>query len=198
MDFDSIVAMDPGPRRTAALVAWFQGLFEDRSTAPALVGGGAVELYTGGAYVTGDLDFVGYMTDSAAKLLDEVGFRRIGRHWKHEEAQLFIELPGRFLEGGARAVELDAFGNTVRVISPEDVLIDRLAGWKFWKSHEHGVNAFLLYRALDRDLERPRLQERARVEHVQDALEELVRFAEGTKGRHPTDKELREWARRAR
>ncbi len=68
--------MGPGPERTAALVAWFQGLFEDRSEAPVLVGGGAVELYTGGAYVTGDLDFVGSTTDSVAERLQEEGFKR--------------------------------------------------------------------------------------------------------------------------
>lgn len=198
MDFDSIAAMDPGPPRTAALASWFQGAFEDRTKAPVLVGGGAVELFTGGAYTTGDLDFVGHVSVSAKRLLENAGFQRVGRHWKHEEAQLFIEFPARSLEAGARATELDAFGKIVRVISPEDALVDRLAGWKFWKSDEHGVNAYLLYRAMGRDLERPRLEKRARAEQVEDALLEVVRFAERTAGRQPKARELREWAKRDR
>ncbi|MGH7543354.1 MAG: hypothetical protein ACREK7_05395 [Gemmatimonadota bacterium] len=196
MNFEGILEMNPGPERTAALVGWFQGLFEDRSAAPVLVGGAAVELYTGGAYLTGDLDFVGYMTEEVARSLSEVGFRRTGRHWKHEEGQLFIEIPGSFLEGGARSAELDAFGEVLRVISPEDALVDRLAGWKFWKSHEHGVNAYLLYRALGEDLDISRLEERARTEHVLDAWNEVVQFAKEIKGREATEGELREWAKR--
>ncbi|MGH8950883.1 MAG: hypothetical protein ACRDX9_05605, partial [Acidimicrobiia bacterium] len=174
------------------------GLFEDRSDAPVLVGGGAVELYTGGAYVTGDLDFVGHMTDSVAMKLDVAGFTRIGRHWKHDAGQIFIELPGTFLEAGARAEKLDAFGKTVWVISPEDALVDRLAGWKFWRSGEHGINAYLLYRAMANELEPSRLEERAKVEAVQDALTEVVRFTAETEGREPTESELRRWARRDR
>ena len=198
MDFEIAWGLEPGPERTAALVAWFQGLFEDPSKAPVLVGGGAVELYTSGAYVTGDLDFVGYVTESVAEKLREAGFQRIGRHWKHEEAQLFIEVPGTFLESGAEATELNAFGRIVRVISPEDALVDRLAGWKFWKSGDYGVNAYRLYRAQAPHLETERLEQRARLEHVQDTLEELVRFVADTEGRYPSEKELREWARRDR
>jgi hypothetical protein len=138
------------------------------------------------------------MTEGVARALSDAGFRRIGRHWKHEEGQLFIEIPGRFLEGGARAAELDAFGEILRVISPEDALVDRLAGWKFWKSGEHGVNAYLLYKAVAGDLDIRRLEERARAEHVLDAWNEVVRFTGETEGREATEKELREWTRRDR
>ena len=44
--------LSEGPRRTAAVVAWIQSLYA--SSPPVLVGGAAVELYTGGAYTTGD------------------------------------------------------------------------------------------------------------------------------------------------
>lgn len=44
MDFDRIIALEDGPAKTAALVAWIQGLFADDETAPVLVGGAAVEL----------------------------------------------------------------------------------------------------------------------------------------------------------
>lgn len=196
MDFAEAAGLDPGPERTAALVAWFQSGFEDRSLTPILVGGGAVELFTGGAYTTGDLDFVGELNEAARDLLEEAGFRKTGRHWKHEGAQIFIEFPGRSLETGVETVELDAFANVVLVISPEDALVDRLAAWKFWKSEAHGINAYLLYLATESRLDRPRLENRARVEHVTDALLEVTRLAETTSGAPPTETELREWARR--
>ena len=146
----------------------------------------------------GDLDFVGRLTEPVGRSLIDAGFRRIGRHWKHEGGKLFIEIPGSSLEGGARATEVDAFGETVRVISPEDALVDRLAGWKFWRSGEHGLNAFLLYRAMGEDLDLAWLEERAGSEGVLDAWTEVVRFARETEGREASEEELREWASRDR
>ena len=51
--------MADGPAKTARLAAWVQGLYEGLGSAPILVGGAVVELITGGAYTTGDLDFAG-------------------------------------------------------------------------------------------------------------------------------------------
>jgi hypothetical protein len=198
MDFHDVAGLDPGPARTAALVAWFQSAFENRAVTPVLVGGGAVELFTGGAYTTGDFDFVGVLSEAARGQLEDAGFQKSGRHWKHEGARVFIEFPAPSLEPGVEAVELDAFANIVLVISPEDALVDRLAAWKFWKSDAHGINAYLLYLATIGTLDRSRLEKRAREDHVMDVLRELTRFAEATIGAQPTESELREWARRDR
>ena len=59
LDFETILALPEGIERTAALAAWFQSLFSPGAEVPILVGGAAVEIYSGGAYTSGDLDFVG-------------------------------------------------------------------------------------------------------------------------------------------
>jgi len=91
---DEILSLEEGPGRTAALVAWLQILFEGEDATPVLVGGAAVELYTLGTYTTGDVVLVGPVTPSVVQLLKEPGFERHGRHWLHEPAQIFVELPG--------------------------------------------------------------------------------------------------------
>lgn len=190
MDFDRILEMEPDPRRTAALVAWFQGLFEDRSEAPVLVGGGAVELYTGGAYVTGDLDFVGLLTDAVTGELQDQGFRRRGRHWVHPEAGIFIELPARTFDRVVR-VDSTAIGEAVvRVLSPEDVLVDRLAAWKFWRSSLSGVNAYLIWKERGDEMDMAWLERSAKLETVEDALANLQAFAD----RERSPKEVERWA----
>jgi hypothetical protein len=45
---------------------------------PVIVGGGAVELYTGGAITSGDFDLVGVREEIVGEALVEVGFRREG------------------------------------------------------------------------------------------------------------------------
>jgi hypothetical protein len=188
MDLAEALRLDPGPNRTAAVVAWFQGLCE--SQPPVLVGGAAVELYTGGAYRTGDLDFVGRIPSEVSRMLAEAGFRKRGRHWIHEEAQIFIELPAAEFD---RTVRIDAIRIndwTVVLLSPEDVLVDRLAAWKFWRVPVEGINAYLLYRARGQAMDARRLEEAAGVEGVADELESLRRF--GDLDREP--QEIEAWA----
>jgi hypothetical protein len=87
VSFATILELPEGPERTLALVAWFQALYESQP-APILVGGGAVELYTGGAYQTGDLDFVGSVPAKVAAELEEAGFRKQAHHWLHEDGEV--------------------------------------------------------------------------------------------------------------
>jgi hypothetical protein len=137
--FEEILIQDEGPGRTAALVAWIQNLFE--GAAPVLVGGAAVELYTGGAYTTGDIDRVGSVSIHVAQKLEGAGFERHGRHWIHESAQIFVEFPGESLGPTEEDTWIEVEGHRIRAISVEDLLVDRLGAWEYWQSAIDGVNA---------------------------------------------------------
>ena len=188
MNRDLALRLDPGLARTAALVASFHGLFA--SQPPVLVGGGAVELYTGGAYRTGDLDFVGRIPSEVSRKLAATGFRKRGRHWLHEEAQIFIELPAAEFDRDVRIDAIRIREWTVVLLSPEDLLVDRLAAWKFWRVPVEGINAYLLYRARGHTMDERRLEEAAGIEEVTNELESLRRF--GNRERPP--EEIEAWA----
>lgn len=191
MNFEQILELSEGPERTAALVGWFQGLFAPDS-APVLVGGGAVELFTDGAYRTGDLDFVGTVAKDVSRKLSESGFRRAGRHWLHEEGQVFLELPSQSLASDATVVTLETRFGSVLSISPEDLVIDRLAAWEFWGSEQDGVNAYLIWRR--NDLDESRLERLADARGVNDSLESLRGFRARYLRSEPTAEELQAWA----
>jgi len=146
LNFSEIWGISPGLSRTAALAQWVQELYPGDKDLPVLVGGGAVELFTRGAYVTGDLDFVGLVPPSVATALRLAGFTKEGRHWFHEEGRIFLEFPSAVLGTEEEARERVFNDCRVLIISPEDLIVDRLSAWVHWRSALDGVNAFLLYR----------------------------------------------------
>jgi len=128
--FSEAAALEDGPSRVAALAAWVQSLASSVERKPILVGGAAVELYSGGAYRTGDLDFAGGLERLGEAQLEEVGFRRQGRHWIHEEHQIFLEFPSSGLEEGESAAVIEIGDYSVVVIGLEELIVDRLAAWQ--------------------------------------------------------------------
>ena len=84
----------------------------------------------------------GGVPDSVGKALEEAGFRREGRHWIHSNAQLFVEFPGSAVQEHETTARVEIDGIRVLTLSPEDLIIDRLAAWQFWRSTTDGASAF--------------------------------------------------------
>lgn len=188
-----ILALPEGVRRTAALVAWVQGIYGVDDPKPILVGGAAVELYTGGAYTTGDLDFVGSVPAAVAKALAEAGFERRGRHWIHDPGRIFLEFPAAGLDPGEESITLEVEGERIVVVEPEALVADRLAAWQVWESPQDGVNAWLIARG--RSLDFQRIEALAGVRGVSAAAAKLAEIVERWQERDPTEEELEQWAR---
>ena len=184
-----------GPDRVAAVAAWVQSLFSIEDAVPTLVGGGAVELYTGGAYRTGDLDFVGVVTAAVAKRMGEAGFERRGRHWIHERHRLFLEFPDDALDRGNVVATIRVGTTSVVVIGLEELMVDRLAAWQFWRSEIDGYNAWLLWSSGNHRPNLARLRALAERNEAAAALDSLVAFARTHVAREPTHTEVETWAR---
>jgi hypothetical protein len=196
-NFHKAVSLDDGPMRVAALAAWVQSLASTVDERPVLVGGAAVELYSGGAYRTGDLDFVGTLGKESVSQLETVGFQRQGRHWIHEEHHIFLEFPSSDLGEGERAAIIEVGDYSVLIIGLEELIVDRLAAWQYWSSEIDGANAVKLRQGSTTDLDLIRLREIAEARQVAPALDALEEFADGLASREPSAKELEVWARQA-
>lgn len=190
-DLSPILDLPEGPERTAALAEWLQDLYERE--APVLVGGAAVELYTGGSYTSGDLDFVGHVPLVVDRRLRQAGFVKEGRHWVHENG-VFVEFPGSALEPHERVAKLREGRYLVLTLSIEDVLVDRLALWQFWRSTVDALNALTLWRLWGEKLDRERLEGAAGIREVEPALRALQRFAEQYGEEHPAEEDMERWA----
>jgi hypothetical protein len=193
--FNKILEMAEGPERTAAIAQWVQALYTEDDI-PVLVGGSAVELYTGGAYTTGDLDFVGHISPVARKAMIEAGFIRHGRNWIHEGAMIFLEFPSSSLGENERIAILNVGRFQIRIVCPEDLLVDRLAAWKHWVSPVDGVNSLLLYRAQSKFFDEEHLEKRAMAEDVQNALEAVRSLHREYPDDLPADEVLEKWSQK--
>ncbi len=143
---------------------------------PILVGGAAVEYYTEGGYSTADVDMVSEGGPELIKVMGNLGFHKIGKDFSHPKLKIYVEFPGRALKASEKFSELEIYGHRLRIISIEDLVVDRLCAFKFWKSTIDGVNTLLLLEL--GEAEPSRVQQRAQEEGVQDALEVLEQCRE--------------------
>lgn len=191
---DQLIRGKSGVERLAALAEWVQSLYPPDVPQAILVGGGAVELFTEGAYTTGDLDLVGSVPRRVQSRLRDSGFVRQGRHWIQEDLEVFLEFPASELDEGETSRKLEVLGSTVRVLGLEELIVDRLAAWQFWSSTIDGYNAWLLLDRRGDEVDSVRLEELARAREVAAALRELLGFTADHLKVGPTDREIETWA----
>lgn len=138
-----------------------------------LVGGSLVEFFTGGQYVSGDIDLVGDR-EAIGAVLDAAGFTREGRHFARDDLGLFVEVPKAELRKGGSTIVIEFEGRPVEAVSLEDLIVDRLLAAKFWGSRTDREQGILLLAAHADRIDRARLAARARAERVADELDAVL------------------------
>lgn len=125
-----------------------------------LTGGACVAIWSGGRYVSHDLDFVEEGPVPPRKLreaLGRLGFEKKGRHFVHPETPFFVEFPTGPLTVGDQRVEAvserSTPAGTLRLLSPTDCVKDRLAAFFHWNDGQCLEQALLVARAQTVDLE---------------------------------------------
>ncbi|PTV95639.1 hypothetical protein C8C76_12819 [Halanaerobium saccharolyticum] len=120
-----------------ALVAVITAALKEIDIRPIIVGGQAVEFYTAGGYSTMDVDLV---TPASIKEIDpiikDLGFKKEGKYWTYKQFDFALEIPGSDLAGDYDKVnEIEIEGLKAYIIGIEDIIIDRLNRYKFWKEY---------------------------------------------------------------
>jgi len=135
-----------------------------------LVGGGAVELYTQGWFLTGDLDIITSNKSKLERVLHDMGFQKEDpRHYIRDD--IFIDVVGSLpQEVRARDVTIAPSMKRIRIICIEDIIIDRLCACKHWKSERDCEQADYMIHAYHDKLDWEYLRARAIEEEVNDQL----------------------------
>ncbi|MFN2543146.1 MAG: hypothetical protein ABR600_01055 [Actinomycetota bacterium] len=94
---------------------------------PIVVGGTAEEFWTAAEYHETDLDLCVIVEPEDETALDQLGFRRVGRHWQHEGSSVAVEFPDSRIDGDeGRTIEVTVGPGRARVIGLDDLYLDRL------------------------------------------------------------------------
>lgn len=177
---DKAISVKDSADRIAAIGAVVAEAMRSRGQDPILVGGAAVEFYTRGGYSTEDLDFVAEGGSEVTEIMQSLGFEKIGKDFVDRRRGLYIEFPSATIAAGEISDEIDVDGVSLRIISCEDLVVDRLCAFKYWESALDGMNALLLLEM--NPVDEKRLVARSKSEDVLDALkvvqatrEEIIR-----------------------
>lgn len=108
-----------------------------------LTGGACASIYSTGAYVSHDLDFIvraGGTRAGVDAALAATGFTRAGDRYVHPATAFFVEFPRGPLSIGddtnIRPVPLELNRITIAALSPTDSCRDRLAAFYHWSDRQ--------------------------------------------------------------
>ncbi len=175
---------DPVSRRATFAALLSREVLQRGGEPPVLVGGEAVEIYTQGSYTTGDIDMVA-PKDITEAVLREWGFEKTGRVWLNRELDIYVDWQGGSLKGCAEPETIALGGGLdVRVISIEDLVLDRLNAVKFWGDADSLMWAKVLLRVKQEigEVNEGYLRERAAEEGTEDFLEKALAVFEDKDG----------------
>ena len=150
---------------------------ENLNLTPVVVGGQAVEFYTGGGYATMDVDIIcEASTKKIGEILEKLGFYRENKYWilDSNKLDLAVETPSGPLAGANdKLMELEIGQHTAYFIGVEDIIIDRLNAYVHWneKWQEEWILGMMVTNYEDIDWEY--LKKRSSQEGVYDSLKRM-------------------------
>jgi hypothetical protein len=139
----------------AELAAVVSQTLEAAGITATLSGGAAVSIHSNNEYESKDLDFVtAERRDPLAAALQILGFvlGEDRRHFVHPDTELFLEFPPAPLLFGKRLVQhddvprLETPWGPLRVITPTQCVMDRLAAFWHWHDRQSWDQAVMVAR----------------------------------------------------
>jgi hypothetical protein len=177
--FSSRLASEPNElRKKMLLLGYISERMARRNASVFLVGGQAVETYTGGVFTTGDIDITTTDTKETEALLEKLGFVREGMIWVSMRLGMAVHLVASYPRRSVRHRTFEVDGYLVKVVGVEDLVIDRLCAAKFWNSERDAEQAKALLDVFRDSIDEGYLEETARAENVHDLLMQTKRRPE--------------------
>jgi hypothetical protein len=160
-------------KRKMLLVGYLSSELAKKGASVFLVGGQAVEAYSGGQFTTGDIDLTTTDDRATAEALTRLGFKKEGMIWLNEKLAIAVHLVGSYPARAEKARTVIVGPYRVTVIGVEELILDRLKAAKSWKSGRDLEQASVLYGGHRSTLDLAYLRRRAKEDGVDDLLQKV-------------------------
>lgn len=121
----------------AEFAAYVASHLQTKGISAVLTGGAVVSIYTENRYMSYDADFISPADQKTiSKAMQELGFEKRGKDFRHSQIKFFVEFPSGPLAVGSQLIEAEAELNfeeyKLKLLSPTQSVMDRLAAYFHW------------------------------------------------------------------
>ncbi len=155
-------------RMKMLLLGYVTDRLERKNQTLFLVGGQAVETYTAGQFPSGDIDVTTTDASRTEKVLKSLGFRQIGMVWLNKRLNVAFHIVGYFPPERSRTIRVGPYN--ARIISVEELILDRLSAAKFWNIPADVEKAKVLFDNFRKQIDMKYLRETAKKKNIGDLL----------------------------
>jgi hypothetical protein len=159
-------------RMKMLLLGYITDKLEKKKQAVFLVGGQAVETYTAGQFPTGDMDITTTDTAGTEQVLRSLGFKQIGMVWLNKRLNVAFHIVGYFPPERLRTIKVGPYD--ARIISVEELILDRLSAAKFWNIPADIEKAKVLYENFEKQIDKKYLKQSAKKKNIEDVLQKIT------------------------
>lgn len=168
----------------AALVA---SHLESKGISTVLTGGAVVSIYTENRYMSYDADFISPADQKTiTTAMEELGFEKHGKDFRHKQIDFFVEFPTGPLAIGNQLIqaeaELDIKGYKLKLLSPTQSVMDRLAAYFHWNDLQCLDQAVSI--ALEQPVQIERIKEWAKDEGEEEKFNHFLDNLKNMKEKH--------------
>ena len=155
-------------RKKMLLLGYVTSQLEKKKQSIFLVGGQAVETYTAGQFLTGDIDVTTSDSATTQKVLKSLGFEEIGMIWLNRPLGIAFHIVGYSAPERSRTIRIGPY--KARIVGVEELILDRLSAAKFWNIPADYEKAKVLYDNFEKQIDKDYLREIAKKKKVDDFL----------------------------
>ena len=155
-------------RKKMLLLGYVTSELEKKKQTIFLVGGQAVETYTAGQFLTGDIDVTTSDSATTQKVLKSLGFEEIGMIWLNKPLGIAFHIVGYFPPERSRTIRVGPY--KARIVGVEELILDTLSAAKFWNIPADYEKAKVLYDNFEKQIDKDYLREIAKKKKVDDLL----------------------------
>lgn len=168
-------------KRRLLFLGFFTEKLKEKGVQAVIVGGEAIDIYTGGTFASADIDLLVQSRTITEKLLNKFGFeKQKNTLWLNKDLAIVVHVIESSYSGDSDRLKTMKIGKyEIQIASPEYLIKDRLCSFKFWKDNPQSdmEKCVALLRIYSDSIDNSYLDKLAKENDIVDVLAEARKYA---------------------